>query len=120
MVAVDGYEIAVETRSGEAILGALCRSGYSYRFGCRRGGCGVCRVQLISGEVEYPKIVADTVLSAADRNTGACLSCRAVPVTDVVIRLSSDDRLRRIGLFFSVSEISSGAAGARRKGNESL
>ncbi|AQT81825.1 hypothetical protein B1R94_25095 [Mycolicibacterium litorale] len=98
-VAVDGHDVEVESRPGEPILGTLCRAGYSYRFGCRRGGCGVCKVQLISGQVVYPKTVADSVLSDSDRLGGVCLTCRAVPVSDVVIRLDSTDQLRRIGLF---------------------
>lgn len=98
-VAVEGHDIEVESRPNEPILGALCRRGYSYKFGCRRGGCGVCKVHLVSGQVDYPKAVAETVLSVADRRDGVCLSCRAVPVTDVVIRLSAGDRLRGVGLF---------------------
>ncbi|WP_396905660.1 2Fe-2S iron-sulfur cluster-binding protein [Mycolicibacterium phlei] len=98
-VVVEGYDVEVETRPGEAILGALCRQGYTYRFGCRRGGCGVCKVQLLSGDVEYSKPVAESVLSESDKADGVCLSCRAVPLTDVVIRLDSGDRLRRIGIF---------------------
>lgn len=98
-VAVEGYGVVIETRSGEAILGALCRRGYTYKFGCRRGGCGVCKVHLVSGEVAYPKAVAETVLPEGDRCAGVCLSCRAVPVTDVVIRLDAEDQLRRVGIF---------------------
>ena len=48
---------------GEAILAALYRNGYAYKVGCRRGGCGVCKVDLVEGEVSYPITVADTVLS---------------------------------------------------------
>lgn len=98
-VAVEGHDVQVETQPGEAILGTLCRTGYTYRFGCRRGGCGVCKVHLVSGQVTYPKTVADAVLSDGERLNGLCLSCRAVPVTDVVIRLDAGDQLRRIGLF---------------------
>jgi len=98
-VAVEGHDIEVETRPGEPILGALCRRGYTHRFGCRRGGCGVCRVRLVSGRVDYPKVVAESVLSTADRRDGFCLSCRAVPVTDVVIRLGAGDLLRTVAMF---------------------
>lgn len=98
-VAVEGHDIEVESRPGEPILGALCRRGYSYKFGCRRGGCGACKVHLVSGRVDYPKAVSETVLPEPDRRDGICLSCRAVPVTDVVIRLSAGDRLRSVAIF---------------------
>ena len=32
-VAVEGYDVEVETQPGEPILGALCRRGYTYKFG---------------------------------------------------------------------------------------
>lgn len=114
-VTVQGYDAEVVALPGEAILSALCRRGYSYKFGCRRGGCGVCKVQLISGEVTYPKVVAESVLPQHDRAQGVCLTCRAVPVTDVVIRLGDDDQLSRAGIFRLASGITS-AAGLQAKG----
>jgi len=108
MVAVEGSDIEVETRPGEPILGAFCRRGYTYKFGCRRGGCGLCKMHLVSGQVAYPKVVAETVLSEADRRDGICLSCRAVPVTDVVIRLSAGDQLRSVAPFLSASKATCG------------
>lgn len=94
-VAVDGHDVELDCRAGETIMGSLSRHGFTYRIGCRRGGCGFCKVDLLSGEVEYNKVVSPTVLSEAERGDGVCLSCRAVPVTDVVIRLSEGDELRR-------------------------
>lgn len=108
VVTVEGHDVNVESLPNEPILGTLCRQGYTYKFGCRRGGCGVCKVHLISGQVDYPKVVAESVLSAADRREGVCLSCRAIPVTDVVIRLSAGDRLRGVGLFQLASNANSG------------
>ena len=99
MLAVDGHDVELECKPEESIMGTLSRHGFTYRIGCRRGGCGFCKVDLLSGEVEYTKTVSPTVLSADEREHGVCLSCRAVPVTDVVIRLSKGDTLRRT--FFS-------------------
>jgi ferredoxin len=106
-VCVEPEGIEVVTRPGECILGALNRSGYGYRIGCRRGGCGVCMVDLVSGEVEYAVTVSDKVLSDADKDGGSCLSCRAIPVRDVVIRLRND-RLR------CTSTLLASMAGVRR------
>ncbi|WP_432842209.1 2Fe-2S iron-sulfur cluster-binding protein [Dactylosporangium sp. CA-092794] len=86
-------DVAVTAADGEGILAALYRSGFGYRTGCRRGGCGVCKVDLVDGEVDYPVTVAATVLTPQERTTGTCLTCRAVPRGDVVIRLR-DERLR--------------------------
>lgn len=86
--------VVVRLLTGESMLAALRRSGYTHRFGCRRGGCGICRVKLVSGDVRYPVAVAEQVLSAVERASGVCLSCRAVADSDVVIRLRPGDRLR--------------------------
>lgn len=81
---------SVSLRDGETILEGLFRSGYAYRVGCRRGGCGICIVDLVAGQVEYNRPVAEKVLSEADKTAGSCLSCRAVPVTDVTISLRDE------------------------------
>lgn len=82
-------------KSGETLLTAARRFGFGFRVGCRKGGCGECLLQLVSGEVMYLKTVAQSVLSDSDRADGRCLPCRAVPTSDVVIRLSLSDRLKR-------------------------
>lgn len=95
---VRAADVRVMARPGETVLGALSRSGYGYRVGCRRGGCGVCKVDLLAGRVDYPVLVAESVLSPRERDDGTCLSCRAVPREDVVVALR-DDRLRLVAGF---------------------
>ena len=88
--------VRVVAREGETLLRALARAGLRYRVGCRRGGCGICKVQLKLGEVRYERPIADSVLSDDERVEGLCLSCRAVPITNIVIELQEGDRLRRV------------------------
>jgi ferredoxin len=95
-VNVSPYDVTVEVRDGETILRAIVRSGYKYRYGCRRGGCGFCKVHLVLGEVTYERPIAPQVLTDNERVAGICLSCRAVPLTNVVIELQEGDRLRGI------------------------
>lgn len=87
-------DVVLEGRSGEAVLDTLRRTGWTHRFGCRRGGCGVCKVDLVEGSTHDAALVSDAVLSPEERADGVRLSCRAVPDTDVVIRLRTDDSLR--------------------------
>ena len=88
--------VRVTAADGETLLRALARAGLRYRVGCKRGGCGICKVQLTLGEIRYERPIADTVLTDDERVEGVCLSCRAVPLTNVVIHLQEDDRLRRV------------------------
>ena len=88
--------VRVTAYRDETVLGALARAGLRYRVGCKRGGCGVCKLRLLLGEVRYERPVAESVLSDDERVEGMCLSCRAVPLTNVVIELQESDRLRRV------------------------
>ena len=88
--------VHVEARDEETLLRALARAGLRYRVGCKRGGCGICKVQLKVGEVRYERPIAESVLSDDERVEGICLSCRAVPITNIVIELQEGDRLRKV------------------------
>jgi len=88
--------IRIPAAAGETVLAALGRAGLRYRIGCRRGGCGVCKLQLVAGEVRYERPVAESVLSDDEKVQGICLSCRAVPITNVIVELQEGDRLRRV------------------------
>jgi ferredoxin len=90
--------VRIEARHDETVLGAAMRSGFHYRFGCRRGGCGICKVRLILGEVRYERPIASTVLSEEEQAVGVCLSCRAVPITDIIVELQDGDSLRPVSL----------------------
>lgn len=93
MMTVEPGGELVPVKAGETILDAMYNSGYAYRIGCRRGGCAICKVDLVVGHVDYSKPVCDTVLTDDERADGTCLSCRAVPRGDVTIRLR-DERIR--------------------------
>jgi ferredoxin len=88
--------VRVTTMADETLLRALGRAGLRYRVGCKRGGCGICKVQLLLGEVRYERPIAASVLSDDERVEGISLSCRAVPLTNVVIALQEGDKLRRV------------------------
>lgn len=83
---------------GETVLGGLYKAGYAYTIGCRRGGCAICKVDVLSGEFTYDHPVADSVISEQERTDGTCLSCRAVPASDLTIEMR-DDCLRLVNPF---------------------
>jgi ferredoxin len=90
---------------GENILAAVHRAGHTYHFGCRRGGCAECKAWIVEGQITYERRVATSVLNDDERNRSVCLTCRAVPVDDVVIRLRDDDCLTcKSHLAWSIAE----------------
>jgi ferredoxin len=93
-------DVVVELRADETVLEGLYRHGYAYRTGCRRGGCGVCKVDLVSGTVRYTRVISQAVLTDEERASGTCLTCRAVPLDDVTIALREEELSRNPLLAF--------------------
>lgn len=81
----------IHLEPGETVLSGLYKAGYAYTVGCRRGGCAICKVDCRSGEFSYNHPVADTVITESELDDGTCLSCRAVPETDVSIELRGEN-----------------------------
>lgn len=90
---------------GESILEASRRYGFSFRIGCREGGCGICKVQLLSGEIRYKKIISDSVVSQNEQDLGICLLCAAIPVSDIEISLASSVKIVRAPFFEKAIEL---------------
>lgn len=76
----------IEAISGEPILVALERNKIEAKVLCRGGGCGYCRLKLVSGEVFIPGSVKSKA-RYADVMFGYVHSCKTYPISDVVIEL---------------------------------
>ncbi len=74
----------VMVRSGETLLDAGLRQGVPLPYECRNGGCGLCKGQLLNGEVDYG-VYHRSALSDAERAQGKILFCCASPLSDVEI-----------------------------------
>lgn len=79
------FRFAVEP--GEAVLDAALRQGLTLPYGCRNGSCGSCLSQLTSGQVTYPGGPPELLRG---QGPGACLLCRAVPLSDLRCELSGN------------------------------
>jgi len=74
------------TRSLLEGMEALGRRGIP--VGCRNGGCGVCKVEVVSGTY-VARVMSREHVTEAEEAAGCVLACR--------VRPSSDIRLRVIG-----------------------
>ncbi|MAT91774.1 MAG: ferredoxin [Halioglobus sp.] len=95
------YRVAV-VESGEAFLCAreehLLQGMQSFRVGtpllqaipvgCRGGGCGVCRIRVLSGDYETRKMSRKHI-AAEDQARGIVLACRVSPRSDLHIQVLS-------------------------------
>ena len=71
--------------SDRHVLDAVERSGTrSVPIGCRRGGCGVCRIRVIEGTYTN-KIMSKAYCTPEDVAAGIVLACRTFPTSDLVI-----------------------------------
>jgi ferredoxin len=112
-ISVQGEDVAIDCSPGETILEAMHRTGHALRVGCRRGGCAVCKLDVIDGQYEYTRPLADTVLTDDERAAGVCLTCRAVPTTDMTVKLREDEdnRVTSLLAFYAAAMAKKRASG---------
>lgn len=75
-----GHSFTVPT--DDTILNAALEAGFTLPYGCRNGGCGACKGQVLEGTVDHSDSQA---LSDAEKTAGKALFCCARPTSDVVI-----------------------------------
>lgn len=54
--------------------------------GCRRGGCGICRVQVIKGSAEPMREMSAEHVTSEDLKNGTVLACCVRPGGPVTVR----------------------------------
>ena len=51
--------------------------------GCQRGGCGMCKVKVVSGEYDQELVRSHDALSDEDLENGFALACCMTPKSDL-------------------------------------
>lgn len=78
-------EVTFDVRPGRAVLLEMVARGVrAIDVGCRGGGCGVCRVEVLEGHYETQKMSRRHVTEAEEAE-GFALACRLVATSDLVI-----------------------------------
>lgn len=71
----------------ESILTGMARLGRrGIPLGCRGGGCGVCKVRVVTGTFEAGAMSRAHV-SAEEQAAGAALACRITPHSDLCVQV---------------------------------
>jgi anaerobic magnesium-protoporphyrin IX monomethyl ester cyclase len=76
----DGITTSFKTVPGLTVLEAAREANVDLPFSCAMGGCGSCKVQLVSGEV---LLASPHCLDSAELDDGEILACRSVALTDI-------------------------------------
>lgn len=75
-------EITVDAQTN--LLKLMHDAGLSVRKACRNGGCGVCRCQLVSGQITYHQR-EPFALWEQEKKDGYILPCIAFAVSSVTV-----------------------------------
>ena len=87
-----GYRIWVKNRAAEfhcptdktLLVGMEQQMKKALDVGCRGGGCGVCKIRVLSGEYER-KRMSRAHISEQEEQDGLALACRIFPRSDLCI-----------------------------------
>jgi ferredoxin len=76
-------------KENENILDASIRTNGKIKVGCKRGGCGLCKIKVTAGDIEHGA-VSRSVLPLHEAEEGYALACRTVPKSDITIEDHSE------------------------------
>ena len=81
--------------ASQNVLAAMNKSRCkSVASGCRRGGCGICRVEVIDGGYHTLRMSRNQI-SEDDEARVICLACRLIPESELVIKPIGFSKSRR-------------------------
>lgn len=70
--------------TNESLLQGMLRIGRKgIPAGCVNGGCGVCKVRILSGDIVKLGPISRAHVSVEEEQSGCTLACRVAPVTEV-------------------------------------
>lgn len=85
-VSIEGTATSFACAEDVSVLVAMHALGRSdIAVGCRGGGCGVCKVRVVSGRYSAGKMSRAHV-TADDERRGVVLACQIRPRSDLVVR----------------------------------
>lgn len=72
--------------NNDLLSSAIRARGVPFIVACRSGGCGVCKIKVISGEYERG-ICSKKTLPDEDREQNYSLACKTLPKSNMVISI---------------------------------
>jgi len=84
-VRIESSDHTFTVDEGESVLDAALRQSIALPYGCRGGGCGACKGQLLEGSISYANGLPDGI-SAKEHDKGYALFCQAEATSDLLIK----------------------------------
>ena len=86
-VTIEGTGVEFQCAEDQSVLVGMERLGNrGIPVGCRGGGCGVCKVELLAGDV-FRRRMSRAHITESDEANGIALACRIFPRSDLVVRV---------------------------------
>jgi len=82
----DGSIVVLAPRPGATVLEAGLEANVPLGYSCAMGGCGVCRVKLLAGEVS---MLSPNCLDDEERASGHILACVATALSPVTVEVGA-------------------------------
>lgn len=92
-ITLEGGGVFDVSADEDTLLRGALRAGVGFPYDCSVGGCGSCRFDLVSGEVETLWAEAPG-LSERDRRRGKRLACQSRPLGDCTIKVHAGEEYR--------------------------
>ncbi len=90
-VTIEPLGITVDVEDDQTILDAALRQGVYLPHACGHGLCGTCKVDVLEGDVEIGEEASPFALMDFEREDGKCLTCCAIPESDLVIEADVEE-----------------------------
>jgi 3-phenylpropionate/trans-cinnamate dioxygenase ferredoxin reductase subunit len=75
--------------SNESLLTGMLRLGRKgIPVGCVNGGCGVCKVRILEGDIKALGPISRAHVTVAEEQQGYTLACRVAPTTPVHLEVA--------------------------------
>lgn len=82
---LSGHDKPIAARADQTVLQALIAAAVAaVPVGCRGGGCGICRIKVVSGRYRS-QVMSRSRISEQDERESIVLACRVFPDSDISI-----------------------------------
>lgn len=92
IITVEGSGPQFPCTESECVLAAMKRAGQGpLHYGCFGGGCGICKMQIVSGEYHVAKRMSRAHISETEQAEGILLMCCVEPRGDLILKIIDKD-----------------------------
>lgn len=82
-----GSEKIIFCKEKDTLISALQHAGIKpFPSGCHGGGCGICKIQIVEGEIAITGVMSSDHITENDKDSGIVLACCVSPLGDITIK----------------------------------